>query len=113
MALIKDRKDKSNGSYERIFNNKKLAQLITKIHATSIVNGNELEKLIILKADEMVVKNVEEFEKILKRNFNGKEIFIVPKKIVKKSTVANKKEPDFLIITKSNDCLNIIELKDG
>ncbi|WP_308149355.1 hypothetical protein [Spiroplasma sp. AdecLV25b] len=43
----------------------------------------------------------------------NKEIFIIPKKIVKKSSVSNKKEPDFLIIQKTSDVLNIIEIKDG
>lgn len=115
MALIKDRKEKPNssGTYDRIFNNRKLGKLITKIQATSIANGTELEAIILAKAKNMVVNNILQFEQILKRQLPNKEIFIIPKKIVKKSSVSNKKEPDFLIIQKENDILNIIEIKDG
>ena len=48
MAKIKDAKAKnSSGSYARVFNNKALGDLITKVHSTSISNGSELENLIL------------------------------------------------------------------
>lgn len=116
MALIKERKDKtiSSGSYERIFGNKELAQLITKIQGTSIVGGNELEQIILNQCSTFVLKEVSEFENILNRNIELKnDIFLGTKKIIKKSTVKNKKEPDFLIIKFFENKILIIELKDG
>lgn len=116
MALIKERKDKTvtSGSYERIFGNKELAQLITKIQGTSIVSGNELEQLILNHSNTFVLKEVVEFENILNRNTDLKNgIYLVPKKIIKMSSVKNKKEPDFLVIKILENKILIIELKDG
>lgn len=44
----KGRKD-GNSGYTRVFNNSELGDLISKIQATVISNGNELEKLFYLK----------------------------------------------------------------
>lgn len=114
MALISERKKKinSSGSYARVFNNIDLGELITKIHSTSISNGNELEKMILEKS-ESVINDVNDFERILNREETNWNIVIIPKKIVKKSSVSNLKEPDFIVIQKTNETLNIIELKDG
>lgn len=49
MSLIRDRKSNSSGAYERILGNKKLDSLISKIHATTISAGRELENLWMRK----------------------------------------------------------------
>jgi hypothetical protein len=50
MALIKDakgrREDETPSGYERLFGNRKLGMLISKLHSTVISTGNELEHIL-------------------------------------------------------------------
>ncbi|SRX59241.1 hypothetical protein [Mycoplasma mycoides] len=115
MALIEERKKEriTSGSYERVLGNKKLGSLISMVHSTSISNGNELEKIILNKCKK-VVKDAKELNSILQKEFDDSwDVIIVPKKVIKNSSIKNSMEPDFLIIQKSSETLNIIELKDG
>jgi hypothetical protein len=127
MAKIKNAKPKnSSGSYTRVFENKLLGELITKIHSTSISNGSELEKLILLHIpNQCVVKDCDEFLKEFEthKHTDNDILRLIPKKVLKKSKTLkpqknpnNKNfEPDFVIlkIDKSQQCCYIIELKDG
>jgi hypothetical protein len=110
----------SSGSYERIFDNKALGDLITKIQSTSISNGSELERIIIEKCTQQnyIIDNFDTFL----NEFNNKKaeniIKIVPKKVIKKSKILENDvnfEPDFIIlkIDAKNKICYIIELKDG
>ncbi|GMO58927.1 MAG: hypothetical protein Ta2D_04700 [Rickettsiales bacterium] len=121
MAKIENANPKtSSGSYERIFNNKELGDLITKIQSTSISNGSELERIIIERCKEQnyIVDNFD----IFLNDFNNKKtdniIKIIPKSVIKKSKILGDGvnfEPDFVVLkidTKEQNCY-IIELKDG
>ncbi|WP_128008894.1 type II restriction endonuclease [Mycoplasma sp. ATU-Cv-508] len=116
MALISERKanTESSGSYAIVLNDEKLAKLITAIHATSIANGNQLEKLVLEKTGAKTIKNVEELQNILNKNFDNQSMWVVPKKVVKRRWNFGKRiEPDFLVIQKDNETMYIIELKMG
>ena len=53
MPLIKNakgrREDETPSGYERLFGNKKLGMLISKVHATLISTGNKLEDILASK----------------------------------------------------------------
>lgn len=115
MAKICDAKVKtSSGGYNRVFNNDEIGRLMAKVQSTVISNGNELEKLILTKT-----QNITDLDKYLE-TFNKGEIgdgtYVCTKRILKKSSYKlDGNEPDFLVFVikpRSNQC-KIVELKDG
>lgn len=112
MAKIEESKPgRKDGNYTRIFGDARLGALISRIHATSIRNGNELEKLIIAGTN-----HISDLDSYLK-NFKHKGVFLAPKKAVKASKKIGSKqaEPDFMIFAERGGkphCY-IVELKDG
>ena len=59
MALIENSKGRKEGSnYQRLFGNEALGYLLSRVHATVITAGIELEKLIIKASNE--VENVDD-----------------------------------------------------
>ncbi len=115
MAKISERQTKdSTGGYERVFGNKELGDLITKVHATSIANGNELEKLINLYVGNRKIENLDEF---LLDDTMPEGVYLANKKSIKRSNVFKTKdsEPDFLVFSRMNgtQTCHVIELKDG
>ena len=128
MAKISNSKPKeSSGAYERIFGNKELGDLITRVHSTSITNGNELEKIILnhCKDNNYLIEDFDDFIENSYSFINTDNIIkVVRKKVIKKSqilqNISKKKdnvnfEPDFVVlkIDKNNKCCYVIELKDG
>lgn len=117
MARLRNRKTKttSNG-YARLFGNEQLGCLISKIHATSIANGNELEKTIneLIKQDSRIISNFDEF---IAKDIMPDDIYLIPKKVLKKSELIDysEQEPDFVVLKseKNKRHCYIIELKDG
>src|SRR3954447_23932968 len=112
---IKDTKPgRKDGAYTRLLGNEELGALISRVHATSISSGHELESLILSKSDLFLVQTAEEMENLL---LNGekfdKKTYLIPKKVVKKSKFKSKHEPDYLILKKATKTLYITELKDG
>ena len=108
MAKIRESNPKNrSGSYDRLFGNEKLGELISKVQSASIRAGNELEKLIKERID--VVDDLDEF---LQMDAIPEGIFLVTKSVIKKSQLhINGSEPDFIIF-KQQHCY-IVELKDG
>lgn len=103
----------TSGGYERVFNNQKLGDLITKIQATVISNGTELERMVLSQSN--VIDDVDAFLDDVTYGRQPEGIFVAPKKCVKKSwrTIPNI-EPDILIfIVEKNRICKIVELKDG
>lgn len=111
MAKIRDAIGRGDGgSYARIFDNVQLGLLISKIQATSIRNGNELEKLIVQNSHQ--IENLDDFIKRCQKVSYG--VYLCPKKTLKKSQFANGQEPDMLVFIIGDTYLcKIIELKDG
>ncbi len=103
----------TSGGYERVFNNQKLGDLITKIQATVISNGTELERMVLSQSN--VIDDVDAFLDDVTYGRQPEGVFVAPKKCVKKSwrTIPNI-EPDILIfIVEKNRICKIVELKDG
>jgi hypothetical protein len=125
MARIKDAKPKNqSGAYERLFDNKELGDLITKVQSTVISNGSELENIILSVINkDFIVNDFDLFlENYKKTDLSAGDIVrVVPKRVMKKSLKLSTKkdkvkhEPDFVVlkIDVKEECCYIIELKDG
>ncbi|RKO64671.1 restriction endonuclease [Campylobacter sp. P255] len=102
--------------YTRAVGNDELGQLLSRVQACVISNGNELEKLLIDRCS--TIDNIDIFiKKVTTSNIN-QGTFLCTKKILKKTQdykdVIKGIEPDMIIFIVSNYRLcKIIELKDG
>lgn len=109
----KGRKDGNNSAYTRVFGNEKLGILMSKVQATVISNGSELERIILSKTNR--IENLEQFidDATCRKQSDG--VFVCPKNILKKSKYAIKgMEPDLLIfVVQMKNICKVIELKDG
>ena len=103
----------SSGGYNRVFDNGEIGRLMAKVQSTVISNGNELEKIILSKTDN--IDNLDEFiERVTISNIpNG--TYVCTKRVLKKSQYKmNGNEPDLLIfIVECRRVCKVIELKDG
>lgn len=114
----KGRRD-GNSAYNRVFNNSDLGDLISKIQATVISNGNELEKIILSQTNTIDDLNLFIEKAEIGEISNG--VFVCSKKNIKTSNFAVKNpldnkgiEPDLLVfIVEKHRICKIIELKDG
>ena len=113
MAKIRDRSTKNvSGAYSRVFGNEKLGMLMSKVHATSISDGGELERIVQSKVQ--TVLNLDEF---LGRDIMPDGVFLATKRQIKKCRMlgAHNSEPDFIIFKRRDNeqrC-HVIELKAG
>ncbi len=114
MALFRDaqgRKDGGSG-YARAFGDPGLGQLLSRVQATVISSGSELEKMISEQ-----VSPVMELDKFLEYEIMPDGVFLVTKKVIKasKTIESHGSEPDFLIFKRreNRQHCHIIELKDG
>jgi len=111
MALIENSKGRSVGSgYERLFGNNQLGFLFSRVQATIITSGTELEKIIINLSPQ-----IDDLDKFLDNNSKTQGVYLISKKVIKKSKLKSKLEPDLVILkidSNSRHCY-IIELKDG
>lgn len=106
-----------NSGYTRVLGNDRLGQLMSRVQATVIANGNELEKMIVERSN--TIENLEKFiDDVTEGNIND-GVYLCRKKEIKSSTryaVNGIKgiEPDLLIfvVEKKRIC-KVIELKDG
>ena len=108
----KGRKD-GNSGYVRTLGNKELGQLISRVQATVISNGSELERIIIERS-----KSIDDLDSFIDKVTVGdveNGTYLCQKKTLRKSKYSIKKiEPDLLIfmVEKKRIC-KVIELKDG
>jgi len=112
MAKISDAKGRENGSgYVRVFDNEQLGYLLSRVQATVISSGSELEKMIISRSN--LITNLDVFIEHVQSNQPG--VYLCPKKVIKQSRYSTDKEPDLLvfIIDVHHNELKVIELKDG
>lgn len=105
-----------NSGYTRTLGNEKLGNLISKVQATVISNGTELERLIVEKCNN--INNIEDFIEKSTRAEIKDGTYLCTKKTFKKSEKYTKFakgiEPDLMIfIVEENRLCKIIELKDG
>jgi len=115
MALIEKakgrRKNQAPSGYTRIFGLSTLGNLMSRIQGAVISSGNELEKLIWER-----VNQIDDLDIFLNKTLqNGEDkIFVAMKKQIKKSKkIHSKYEPDFLGFNPHQRKLYIVEVKDG
>lgn len=117
---IKDMKGRTdnNSGYKRVFDNEELGRLISRIQATVISNGSELERIIFSKS--IIIPNLEEFIEKAEAGSQENGTYVCQKQVVKKSKKYNIKvnnkgiEPDLLVfIVEKHRICKVIELKDG
>ena len=113
MAKIKNSEPKSSsGGCARVFGIDALGHLISRVHATNIINGKELEKMIKDR-----VERIDDLDKFLEIYTTPDKVLLADKKQIKecKTLKFYKYEPDFLIFKWRDNqphCY-VIELKDG
>lgn len=111
MALIENSKGRvEGGGYERLFGNQQLGHLLSRVQATVISSGTELEKIIVEMSNR--IDDVDTFMNEQKMP-NG--IYLISKQAIKHSKIKSDKEPDILVlkIDEVKQHCYIIELKDG
>ncbi len=116
MVLIVDtKKERQDGGYTRLFDNPALGGLISKVHATSIRTGKELESLVIEKHSDIM--SPAEFEAFAEGSLStGKGRYIICGKVLKNQLnphLGTTGEPDFIVVLLIDKNCYIIELKDG
>lgn len=118
MSKIKDARGRTDGNsgYTRVIGNEALGRLLSRVQATVISNGNELERLIVERSN--MIDNLDSFiaRATIGEIDNG--VYLCLKKTFKKSDryapPLKGIEPDMLIfIIESHRICKIIELKDG
>jgi hypothetical protein len=113
MLIQKMKAGRADGGYSRLLGDSLLGSLISKIHATVISSGSELEKLII--SSHTTVMSVNDLSNFLNKSITG-GVWIIPKKLMKsklKMLIVSEIEPDFLVLVIHDKKAYVIELKDG
>lgn len=115
-AKGRDVKNTGDSGYTRVIGNNELGQLLSKVQATVISNGTELEKMIVARSNS--ISNIDDFIADVTASKINNGVFLCTKATLKK-TIKYKKaidkiEPDMLIFIVSEQRIcKIIELKDG
>lgn len=105
-----------NSGYTRAVGSEELGRLLSKVQATVIANGNELERLVAERCK--LINDIDDFIKKAAIGEVANGVYLCLKKVFKKSAVyapdVKGIEPDMLVfvLEKPGTC-NIIELKDG
>ena len=115
MVRIEDSKPgRRDGGYARLFNDADIGALASRIHATSIRAGTELEHIIKREAEanETLIYDLDAF---LSNGVDG--VFLADKAAVKRSIGIDfpEAEPDYLVFVRDGvkrHCY-VVELKDG
>lgn len=114
MALVSRAKDgRADGGYTRLLGNKELGSLISKVHATVISSGTELEKIILNKIDNFMTS--EDFDSFVENRLSS-GTYVINKKLFKEkfqNALNTSYQPDFMVIVINDNNIYIIELKDG
>ena len=108
----KGRQDGGSG-YTRVLGNEKLGQLISRVQATVISNGTELERIIISKTN--TIADLDKFIEDVTNGVQNDGVYLCQKNVLKKSHYAQRGiEPDLLVfIVERKRVCKVIELKDG
>ena len=113
MALLKNAKGRKDGSgYARVFNNPELGHLVSRVQATVISSGTELERIVKAK-----VEIIDDLDNFLEQEIMPDGVLVADKQKVKKCETLDfaGSEPDFLIFKRKNNkqACHLVELKDG
>jgi hypothetical protein len=114
MARLRSSKGRYKGEsgYARMIGDKALGDLLSKCHATTIRAGNELEKIVLERSNQIL-----DLDEFLARDIHPDGVWVASKRIVRKSRRldTSKYEPDFVIFRRKapEQRCYIVELKDG
>lgn len=118
MSKIRNAKGRTDGNsgYTRVLGNELLGSLLSKIQATVISNGSELERLIIERSQ--IIQNLDIFIQTATEGQIDNGVYLCLKKTFKQSQKYAKDvtgiEPDMLIfVVETYRVCKVIELKDG
>ena len=117
IARISDANPKnSSGNYDRLFGDKNIGNLISKIQSASIKAGYVLEEIITQKSKLIPDKNLDKFvEDCINGKHNG--IFLCTKKMINASKYhVHGHEPDLMIfslVDNGRGVCHIVELTVG
>ena len=103
-----------DGGYARMFDDADIGALISRIHATSIRAGNELEHIVEREARANQTR-IPDLDRFLANGVDG--VFIADKRTIKAARRINfpGAEPDYLIFVRQGTrrLCYVVELKDG
>jgi hypothetical protein len=111
MALIENSKGrKEGGGYERLFGNNAIGHLLSRVQATVISSGTELEKLVTDLSEQIL-----DVDSFLSSQQLPAGTYLISKRAIKGSSLKTDKEPDIIVFKIDNQRQHcyIIELKDG
>ena len=113
VARIADSKGRPEGSgFARVFGDPQVGHLISRVQATSIRGGTELETMLLER-----VQTIEDLDVFLLDQTMKEGVQVASKKVVKKSKMLETpgKEPDLLVFKRRHgkQTCHVIELKDG
>ena len=114
MSKIQDTKGRrdENSGYSRLFGNGSLGHLISRVHATVIRSGNELERLLRDATQPSI--NAELKVAISMASIAASSgVTVVFRPRIKKSTTGHGITGDIVVFNHDTKALDVIELKDG
>lgn len=110
----------TNSGYARVLGNAELGQLISRVQATVISNGTELERLLAQRCNQ--IPNIDLFIEEATAGTIDEGVYICLKQVIRKSEKYNVKDPvngkgidpDMLvfIVERCRIC-KVLEIKDG
>ena len=112
MALIRERQGRTDGGYTRLFGNSRLGSIVSRVQSAVISSGNELEKLIVKRAN--VIEDVDAF---LQQDIYPDGAHVATKAAIKRCKTIDSvsAEPDFVVFYRRDgrQRCHVVELKDG
>ena len=113
MVLIADsRGRRENSGYTRIFGDRLLGHLLSRVQATVIRAGTELEKMVLERVDV-----IEDLDKFLLAEIMADGVQVATKREMKRCETLDfgGSEPDLLVFKRRNasQACHVVELKDG
>jgi len=113
MVKISETKGRSdvNSGYARLFGNQQLGQLISRVHATVIRTGNELERIIEAATPEHLKTNLHTI--LEQRGLFASDIQVVFQGRMPGTVKQSGSTIDVAVFDHPNCNVSIIELKDG
>lgn len=109
MPFIKDTKGRSddNSGYTRLFGNIELGQLFSRIHATVIRSGNELEAIL------WAATPYQSTQEALIKGMTSPQKEVIFRPTLPRSELTKSIVSDFLIVDHINKNAKVVEIKDG
>jgi hypothetical protein len=113
MAKIRNaKKGREDGGYSRVFGHPQLGALMSRVQATTISAGTELEKLISEKHGQLM--DASQLGLFLGNRLPA-GTYVVGKSLIKKhlkSVIQSTSEPDFVVVIIVDSKIYVVELKD-